>query len=73
MEDKVENRDFEKELVRLLNRHSQENMSETPDYILATYLLGCFAAFNYAVRSREAWYGRPIEEREYILDKEREC
>lgn len=49
---------FQRELVALLNIHSQEKYSNTPDYILAGYLIDCFAAFNRAVISREGWYGR---------------
>jgi len=49
---------FEKELENLINTHSQENTSNTPDFILAQYLIGCLAAFNTAVQQRETWYGR---------------
>lgn len=49
---------LEKEITTTLNRHSAENASNTPDYILAQYLLGCLAAFNTAVQQRESWYGR---------------
>lgn len=45
------------ELVHLLNKHSAENESSTPDFILAEYLIQCLAAFNYAVRYRATWYG----------------
>lgn len=48
---------FESELTSLLNRHSQENGSNTPDFILAKYLLGCLDVFNTTARAREAWYG----------------
>lgn len=49
---------FEKELRSLLNMHSMENESETPDGILASYLISCLDAFNKATNSREKWYGR---------------
>lgn len=49
---------LDQELTRLLNCYSQENASNTPDYILAQYLLGCLGAFNTAVQQRETWYGR---------------
>lgn len=49
---------FEQELESLLNRYSQENGSNTPDFILAQYLLGCLSTWNAAVTRREAWYGR---------------
>ncbi len=47
---------FEKELRDLLNRTSQENDSDTPDFILARYLCSCLHAFNRAVLDRTAWY-----------------
>jgi len=49
---------FEKELSALINQHSQENASNTPDYILANFLNGCLSAFNETVQMRETWYGR---------------
>lgn len=49
---------FAQRLESLLNRHSQENWSDTPDFILARYLLDCLAAWNKGVRHRETWYGR---------------
>jgi len=50
--------DLEKELTATLNRHSAENASNTPDWILAQYLLSCLEAWNTAVQQREGWYGR---------------
>lgn len=49
---------FEKELENLINRHSKENDSNTPDFILAQYISGCLAAFTAATQQRETWYGR---------------
>lgn len=49
---------FEKELEQLINRHSQENASNTPDFILAQYLRSCLDVFATAVQQRETWYGR---------------
>ena len=49
---------FRKELTTLLNSYSRENDSNTPDYILAEYMLNCYSAFNNAVNARESWYGR---------------
>lgn len=41
-----------------INRHTAESASGTPDYILASYLMGCLTAFNIAVKQREQWHGR---------------
>ncbi len=49
---------FQQELEDLINRHSQENVSNTPDFILAQYMGAALAAFNTAVQQRETWYGR---------------
>lgn len=49
---------FGKELEALLNRHSIENDSNTPDFILAEYLRQCLAAWNLAVAAREEWFDR---------------
>jgi hypothetical protein len=49
---------FESGLRSLINRHSKENESNTPDFILAQYMLACLAAFNAAVQHRDAWHGR---------------
>ena len=43
-----------------INRHSAENGSDTPDFILAQYLEQCLAAFDVAVLQREAWHGRGL-------------
>ena len=44
------------EIETALNRASAENGSDTPDFILANYLLACLAAFDAAVHARSSWY-----------------
>lgn len=44
------------DLQDTLNRHSAENGSNTPDHILAEYLIACLAAFDKAAIKRGAWY-----------------
>lgn len=46
----------------VLNKHSAENGSDTPDFILANYLLGCLAAFDEATELRTAWHTPEIGE-----------
>lgn len=46
-----------KELEILLNKHSIENYSNTPDYILAKFLHECLIAFNGAMHDRDRWHG----------------
>lgn len=54
----MEETKFEKELANLINKHSLENGSGTPDYILAQYLSACLKVFSTIVKAREDWYGR---------------
>jgi len=63
------NEDFARELKELINKHSQENDSNTPDFILANFMSNCLEAWNEAVQQRENWYDRdkePVEEPETI-------
>jgi len=48
---------FEKELEMLINKHSKENESDTPDFILVQYLKGCLANYVKTVKARDKWYG----------------
>lgn len=57
---KVHGNDLQSAIAEALNRFSAENGSNTPDFILAQYLLACLAAFNEASRAREAWYGKEL-------------
>jgi hypothetical protein len=50
--------EFTKALEALINQYSKENISDTPDFILAHYLTDCLQVFNTAVIARERWYGR---------------
>ncbi len=50
---------FKEELKSLINRHSRENESNTPDFLLGQFIEGCLAAFEQTVNAREKWYGRP--------------
>ena len=49
--------EFENELIALINKYSLESDSDTPDFILGKYLMGCLHNFNSAVDSRDSWYG----------------
>ena len=49
---------FTEELQHLINKHRKENLSGTPDFILASFLADCLEAFSVGVNDREHWYGR---------------
>lgn len=44
------------EIQAVLNRHSRENQSQTPDFILAQFLASALDAYEVAVNSRDSWY-----------------
>jgi len=48
--------DLTMELTQLLNRHSAENASGTPDFILSKFLINSLKSFNEAVVRREEWH-----------------
>ena len=50
---------LERDIREVLNRHSAENGSNTPDCVLAKYLMNRLEAFNKAVNAREQHAGRP--------------
>lgn len=50
--------EFVQEVASVINRHSQEKYSNTPDFVLAAYLYECLVAFETAIYSRDRWYGR---------------
>lgn len=45
-----------KELAVALNRANAEAGSNTPDFILAEFLVGVLTAWNAACQAREKWY-----------------
>lgn len=51
---------FRVEIEHLVNRHSRENGSDTPDFILAEYITDCLDAYDKALQRREAWYDRKV-------------
>lgn len=59
-EQPTEPTDFERALSSLINRHSRENESDTPDYILAEYMMSCLKAFEKATVVRNLWYEPPV-------------
>lgn len=54
-------RTLEEDICRALNLHSAENQSNTPDFILAEYLIACLTGFSAAMAKREDWYGSDVE------------
>jgi len=51
---------FECDLAAAVNRCSRENVSNTPDFILAEFMERCLQAFEAASKRREDWYGQHL-------------
>lgn len=48
---------FREALTGLINEFSLEKGSDTPDFILANYLISCLDTFDLICRQRETWVG----------------
>jgi len=46
---------FMKELTHLVNKYSKETNSNTPDYLLASYMLKCLNAYEFTITERARW------------------
>ena len=53
-------KDFQYDLEKLINCHSKENTSNTPDWVIASYLVRCLDGFNDCINLRERYYGRHL-------------
>lgn len=58
---------FVRDLTVLINRYSRENGSDTPDFILAEYLMRCLDTWNAATVQRDKWNGNTREQRESVI------
>ena len=45
------------QLTDLMNHRSREGLSQTPDYLLAEYLIQCLVAYETTVRQRDHFHG----------------
>ena len=54
----IEEASLRQEISAVLNKYSKENGSNTPDFVLADYLMNCLTAFDKAIKDRDQWYGR---------------
>lgn len=52
---------FHQDLTAMLNHHSMENLSGTPDFILANYLHRCLETYNATILARAEWRGERID------------
>lgn len=53
---------FRLALTAIINQHSIENGSDTPDFLLAEFLTECLQAWDRSVQAREEWFGRKVSD-----------
>jgi len=53
---KFNSEQFYKDLIVLINKHSMENQNDTPDYILADYIMNSLMAFTATTLKRDKWW-----------------
>lgn len=51
-----ENENFEQDLILLINRHSKEGRTNTPDFILGNFLEKCLQAYTDTIDARNKWH-----------------
>lgn len=59
---------FEKELRTLINIHSKEGGSNTPDFVLAAYLNACLNTYTKTVSRRDIFEGRDKKPDDHVPD-----
>lgn len=47
---------FREDIQRVINKHSKENESNTPDFILANYVQDCLYCYETAIIARDKWF-----------------
>lgn len=51
-----------REIASVCNRYSVENRSNTPDFLLAEFMLGCLNVYENTVNARADWHTRGTAE-----------
>jgi hypothetical protein len=52
--------EFERDIAAVINKHSRENESNTPDFILARFVVRSLESFEAASLRREKWFGQSL-------------
>lgn len=61
-----------KDIECLINKYSREEDSNTPDFILAAYLIACLEAFEVASNRRQVWYGVDLAPGEMVTGQSKD-
>ena len=52
--------DIEKEITKIFNKYGLDIITDTPDFILADYIMTCLYAFLKTKGDIEKWYGKKL-------------
>ena len=61
--------DLRKKIIEAVNSECAEKTSNTPDWILAQYLISCLDAFDTGVKQRERWYDRDVWPQKEVIKR----
>jgi len=61
---------FREDLTYMINKHSKENGSDTPDFLLAEYLENCLNVFDQIIIKRKTWYGHEKSTTPFVLENQ---
>lgn len=53
-------KEIEKEITEIFNRHGLDTITDTPDYILADYVMTSLYAYLKTKSATEKWFGKKI-------------
>ena len=56
VEERQDYQEIVSDIARVVNKYSLEQESQTPDYILAEYMLKSLSDLNRLMRDRDYWY-----------------
>ena len=56
VEERQDYQEIVRDLAKVVNKYSLEQESQTPDYILAEYMLKSLSDLNRLMRDRDYWY-----------------
>ena len=56
VEERQDYQEIVRDIARVVNMYSLEQESQTPDYILAEYMLKSLSDLNRLMRDRDYWY-----------------
>ena len=56
VEERQDYQEIVRDIAQVVNKYSLEQESQTPDYILAEYMLKSLSDLNRLMRDRDYWY-----------------